>query len=305
MKNYKILKLIYNKNNFIKLLIVCILTYIIYLLYYKINKINEGFITYPTKKSALYDSISNVESWIVPDDITQATFTVIGGKGGNSRSPGGFGAKVVAVIAVIPKDKYIISVGSNGLSGSANTNKSENIPKLSGINLFSNGYFNGGNGSSGGGAASIVFLMPSPLESIESSLVTSASAVVIAGGGGGGGGGSEALANNPDGYGGNGGINSNGDGGDGSACSNHTVDIGNGGKGNSFSNTTNQSAGVDTIGGSGGGGSIAGNLIKNSGISSGGGAGGSYVNPSYNYSKTFIPSYSTDTTGIPSILIEW
>ena len=47
MLNSKILKLIYNKNNFIKLLIICILSFIIYLLYNRINninKINEGFV---------------------------------------------------------------------------------------------------------------------------------------------------------------------------------------------------------------------------------------------------------------------
>jgi len=314
MKNNKILKLIYNKDNYIKLLIICILTYIIYLLYIKIN---EGFVTYPSKRSSLYVSTSSIgnkgstESWIVPDDITQATFTVIGGKGGDGRSHGGFGAKVIAIISVKPGDIYIIGVGSNGISSTPNTDTTGNIPDLSGINPFSNDYFNGGNsnGSGGGGAASIVFLMTSSNSSIESSLasssITSSTAVIIAGGGGGGGGGSEILGNKPDGYGGNGGINSNGDGGDGISSSNDPADVGNGGKGNSFSNTNNKNVGVVTVGGAGGGGSIAGNLIRTSGLTSGGGAGGSYVNPNSNYSKSFTPSYSTDKTGIPSILIEW
>ena len=49
MKNSNIIKLIYNKNNFIKLLIICILSFIIYVLYNRINKSNEGFvITTPT-----------------------------------------------------------------------------------------------------------------------------------------------------------------------------------------------------------------------------------------------------------------
>ena len=49
MSNNKIVNLIYDKNNFIKLLIICVLAYIIYLLYYKIN---EGFVTYPTTTGA-------------------------------------------------------------------------------------------------------------------------------------------------------------------------------------------------------------------------------------------------------------
>ena len=61
MKNSKILKLIYNKNNFIKLLIVCILAYIIYLLYNKINKINEGF-----------DIITLTQSFTQPENVTRA-----------------------------------------------------------------------------------------------------------------------------------------------------------------------------------------------------------------------------------------
>ena len=58
MLNNKIVKLIYNKNNFIKLLIICILAYIIYLLY---NKINEGFVV-TTPSSALFTSTGIVSS---------------------------------------------------------------------------------------------------------------------------------------------------------------------------------------------------------------------------------------------------
>ena len=44
MKNSNIFKLIYNKNNFIKLLILCILGYVIYFLYSRIDRMNEGFV---------------------------------------------------------------------------------------------------------------------------------------------------------------------------------------------------------------------------------------------------------------------
>ena len=173
MAKNKILKLIYNKKNFIKLLIICILAFIIYLLYNRINsinKINEGFVTYPTPTSALFvsnsTSINNVgttENWIVPDGVTQAKFTVIGGKGGNSKGLGGYGGKVISRISVTPGSTYIIGVSSVIYSNSVGAS-----------NPFSNNSFKGGGGgpipgggSSGGsgGAATTVFLILSAIQS--------------------------------------------------------------------------------------------------------------------------------------------
>ena len=111
MINSKILKLIYNKNNFIKFLIVCILAYIIYLLYNNFNKINEGFGSNQTTSPATYTE-GVMDTWSVPQGVTSATFTVIGGRGGNSQvnAIGGFGGIVTTTIPVLEGDIYNIYV---------------------------------------------------------------------------------------------------------------------------------------------------------------------------------------------------
>ena len=76
MINSKILKLIYNKNNFIKFLIVCTLAYIIYLLYNKFYKINEDFLSNHTNSPDTY-AAGFTDVLIVPPGVTSATTTQI------------------------------------------------------------------------------------------------------------------------------------------------------------------------------------------------------------------------------------
>jgi hypothetical protein len=72
MRNSNIFKLIYNKNNFIKIIIICILSYVIYFLYSrtnKIDKINEGFlITTP-----IIMCIANGNIYYTNENITTMT----------------------------------------------------------------------------------------------------------------------------------------------------------------------------------------------------------------------------------------
>ena len=311
MLNNKIVKLLYNKNIFIKFLIVCVLAYIIYILYYKIN---ERFVSYPSTESALYESngdptTSNTEIWTVPDGVTEATFTVIGGKGSDSKGHdiyygiGGYGAKVVVTIPVNPDEQYIIGVGNNGNTRSG------------GVNPFSDGYFNGGSGygsansyqvysqPGSGGAASTVFLILPTSPAVPTVESTSTTPVIIAGGGGGGS--NIKLTLNKILNGGNGGINQNGDGGNGDDGLPTAGKVyGEGGYGNIFDNTKNNSVGTTSYysnrGGGGGGGSVGG--IGGIMYYVAGGAGGSYVNTNYNSSPSYSSSTSTDN---PSVLINW
>ena len=150
MLNNKILKLIYTKNNFIKLLIICILAYIIYLLYYKINE--EFSITSPAGVNPGFESYIAGESktWRVPDGVTQATFTVIGGKGADGYSPsiGGYGGNVTTTISnLIPGTNYNIYVGNNGIYvGGLN---------YGGISSDTNHIYNGGGGGPFGGVGEL------------------------------------------------------------------------------------------------------------------------------------------------------
>jgi hypothetical protein len=104
------------------------------------------------KTSALFTG--QQQTWTVPlksqIPITQALFTVIGGKG--SGVSGGFGAKISTTLKVIPGDTYNIFVGTYASGTTGGVNQS--------------GY-NGGNGAGtggGGGAATTVFLGATPVK---------------------------------------------------------------------------------------------------------------------------------------------
>ena len=281
-----IVKLIYNKNNFIKFIILCILSYVIYFLYHKINNIktHEGFVTLTSTSATFGPGESG--TWTYPTGVTQATFTVIGGKGSigsdNSGSIGGFGSNVTTTLSKPNTEvTYNIYVGNNGRT---NPNTS---PGTGGFSSDPNKLFSGGNGNSigtgGGGSASLI--------------TDNNNTVIIVAGGGGGAGLTGAS-------GGNGGINSNGAGGDGLTtifCSDNTRYCAAGSGGSKFSTTYTSNIGSVGKGmncGGGGGGYYGGNSI---GISTGGGAGGSFV-ISNNSSNT---TFATDKIGQPSILIEW
>jgi hypothetical protein len=232
--------------------------------------------------------------WIVPYGVIEATFTVIGGKGGDGYSTsapatGGVGSNVTTILYNLNTgDIYNIYVGNNGnniQSGSfGGSGGKSSEPGSPSPNLFG-----GGNSSSfggGGGAASYV-------------ANTSNTAIIVAGGGGGGGNNSK---------GGIGGIGSNGSGGDGFTryCSDpNTSDIkycatDSGGSISSTTYTSKIGATSSSLNGSGGGGGgyYGGNAI---GIYTGGGAGGSYVISTNSINTAF----TADTSGSPSIKIEW
>ena len=114
------MKILYdNKILFISILIIAIIIiYIIYKYKYKYNNKNKNinnisineYFGVLTDTSATYTYTNTVESWTVPDNVTQATFTVIGGKGGtgigNSSGAGGFGTKITNILNVTKGQIY-------------------------------------------------------------------------------------------------------------------------------------------------------------------------------------------------------
>jgi hypothetical protein len=134
------------------------------------------YIYYPpliTNKNDSYSYTGTPETWIVPPGVTAATFTVIGGKGGDSTFSnagyGSFGSNVTTTLSGLKEgDIYNIHVGNNGENGIINRTCS------GGSSSDSNNAFGGGMGNiaGGGGAASFVSLNNVP--------------VIIASGGGGG-----------------------------------------------------------------------------------------------------------------------
>ena len=260
--------------------LICIIIIIYNGLYNQKNEI-ETFSTI-TNNSATY-GVGEKGTWTVPVGVAQATFTIIGGKGGNGSNggKGGYGANVTTTLyGLIAGKTYNIYVGNNG--GDSNNGSSCGIANSSDTKKdYSGGA--GGFGSGCGGSASFIS------DSNDTPLI-------VAGGGGGGG-----FTNIINTNGGNGGIDQNGTGGNGNGfeC---------GGSGGSSTNSSSKSGGggAYTCGGGGGGyysGGGGKNIIKMSNItgSGGGGAGSSYVIPT---SSSNI-NYTTDITGIPSIQITW
>ena len=148
--------------------------------------------------SILFQNVNTSETWTVPEGVTQATFTVIGGSGyginSGNENLGGSGATVIALVDLIPGDVYSIYVGGNANA----KNGGLNSMGYNGSNgTGTAGEFNGGGG---GGAATCVYNNDTP--------------IIIAGGGGG----CPNLTRLQTGIantGGSGGINQNGDGGNG------------------------------------------------------------------------------------------
>jgi hypothetical protein len=225
-----------------------------------------------------------VSYWIVPNGVTQATITVIGGRGGASvyAGVGGLGARVITILNVIPGNKYDIYVGNNGMDG-ANLRDALGGQSTDPNKLFSGGTSIEGTDKSGGGggSASSIFFNNIP--------------IIISGGGGGGG-----YYNS----GGNGGINNNGDGGNGPGTGGGIGGSGGGSGGTIGSGPKGSGSGIGrntTVNDNGaGGGGFNGGTASSSTSYSGGGAGGSYV---INTARSI--SYATDTTGLPSITINY
>jgi len=130
----------------------------------------------PGNHTLTFSYTGGVQEWVVPDNVTVATFNVYGAEGGSSNGEvakaGGKGALVGAQLAVTPGERLEIRVG--GMGGSAGSEL---------------GGFNGGGGrdlqaddfavSGGGGGASDVRRGPGYGLSDR---------LLVAGGGGGGGG---------------------------------------------------------------------------------------------------------------------
>ena len=237
--------------------------------------------------------INTYDEWQVPEGVTQATFTVIGGCGygevynngaSTNNNLGGNGAKITALVTVVPGDIYSIYVGgnANGFKGGVNGYLDSN--KLGGYygsdGTGSSGSYKGG----GGGSASFVYNYGVP--------------IIIAGGGGG----CPNLTTditNSDNIGGSGGINQKGDGGNGTSPNGVPPPLGGQGGQNINNNSTfgQKNKNTNNSGGAGGGsngGQVGGEYTS-------GGAGGSYINRNFSNNYSFV----TNSTGIPSILIDF
>jgi hypothetical protein len=287
-----------NKYNiYFYLCILLILFIIISSFYYNPNttinntKTNEKFVTLTDTSAKFIAGVEGGETWTVPDGITQATFIVIGGKGGdgfatypNYPSFGGDGTKVKTTLSNLKSgDTYNIYVGNNGGS----MNLSNYVSGLGGSSsdpgkLFSGGDGHNNNYTGGGGAASYI-------------TDSTNKPIIVAGGGGGGG----QYTN-----GGNGGAMPNGNGGDGGFRSNYCTlspifcSNGSGGSISSTTYTSNVGAVGNSNSGGGGGGYYGGNSI---GEFTGGGGGGSFVISTNSNNTKFI----SDKSGTPYILIDW
>jgi hypothetical protein len=247
-----------------------------------------------TISPAIYNTtntINNMDVWIVPNGVTEATFTVIGGRGGNNLEKhgsrkGGNGANVTCKLNVIPNTTYNIAIGSNA-GDELSINNSQSRTGERGICGNGNIGFNGSVinqmswSNASGGAASVVYIGNPP----------NITPIIVAGGGGGAGAGTNGgNAGNTDGSGGNG-ISSNCIGGIGGLYTN-TYNLSN----------TNGKPITQNVCGGGGGGMNGGNMGTGNncgGGSTGGGAGSSYITTSA------VGTYSVDNTGIPSVTISW
>jgi hypothetical protein len=264
-------------------------------------------ISIPYIPPVLYNA-GDTAIWIVPEGVTSAYFTVVGGKGGKSAKGesntnnfvGGKGAQVTTtLINLKPGKTFYIYVGNNGSRGYGaessdmnNTfgggNPGEENP-LNNFNPFgsNNLEVDRNNSVGGGGSASFISTTEDPI----------LTPIIIAGGGGG----STMLA-----VGGSGAINSNGDGGNGGDSNGTSFfrvsDGGLGGIGTtSLCNLTKGESGKYDNTGGGGGGCNPGKAGQQKDC--GGGAGGSYVNP--NNSVNTLYSSDESVLGSPYIKIEW
>jgi hypothetical protein len=132
-------------------------------------------------------SSNKSDIWIVPDYVSQATFTVVGGNGENgySISPldgsktiltGGLASNVLVTISVTSGDTYNIYVGNNGDSNNGQSTTPLNIGSGGRGNKDQNYY------AGNGGSISAIYLNNTP--------------VIVAAGGGGSGGGSVTYGKN-------------------------------------------------------------------------------------------------------------
>ena len=120
-----------------------------------------------------FDYVGAQQDWVVPPDVTKATFTVVGAAGGNAGGrPGGRGGALTATIDVTPGTAYKLFVGGKG--------GNDTDPVKPGFGGWNGGAHGAGvfnpNGGGGGGASDI-----------RTTPYTIDSRVLVAGGGGGAG----------------------------------------------------------------------------------------------------------------------
>ena len=145
--------------------------------------ISNPTITQITVKSPITFNAGQTGSWTVPDGVKQATFTVVGGNGGNTYDDvgkGGRGALITATLSVYSGQIYNVYVGNNGISNGGDFGNAEVV--LGGKIAVPESFGNGGNGSynfGSGGSLSALYLNKTPL--------------IIAGGGGSGAMGNKGL----------------------------------------------------------------------------------------------------------------
>ena len=233
-----------------------------------------------------YSYTGSSQTFVVPSGVTSVNVTAIGGEGGSSGDPGGFGASVASTLTTAAPETLTVNVGENGAAGGGGAGgNGGGGPSGSG---------SGGNGGAGGGAGG----------GGATSVTTGSTLLVVAGGGGGAtsysagsGGGSSAQA----------GTNGGGGfclGGGGQGASTSAVGAGgngcegdNGGSSGTASSGTDVGAGGagDYWGGGGGGGYYGGG---GGSVSAGGGGGSSYTTGS-------SPVFGTDSTGTPMVTISY
>ncbi len=237
------------------------------------------------------------QTFVVPPGVTSVHAVAIGGRGGGGSTitTGGFGAVAIADLSVTPGQTLYVEVGGNGLgSGSEGTGG------------FNGGGLGGEDSGGGGGGATDIRTAP------RSAGVSLFQRLIVAGGGGGGGGTSDPPRI---GNGGNAGAvpsaGGDGDGGPGQpgssfaggkgavGCGEGLVtdgQLGAGGPGN----WSRGCLGSGGAGGGGGGGLYGGGGGGSSSSGGGGGAGSSGFG-----SGATNTSVTTDTTGLPSVLISY
>jgi hypothetical protein len=235
-----------------------------------------------TYTSVTYNYTGSVQSWTVPDGVTEVTMSVAAGAGGSkisSSGQGGSGGRITGTVHVVPGDSYDVYVGGHGDDQS--------------VVGWPNGGLGGskpGNHAGNGGGASWMVLTGGAFTS----------AVLVAGGGGGGATGSSAGANRD---GGAGGFFTGGDavavgtgatqfaGGTGYEAGD-TDGLGEGGDGEGSA-----SAG-DNVGGGGGGGWHGGG---GGGLGGGGGGGSGWASAAV----TDLQIEDGTNTGAGEIVISW
>jgi hypothetical protein len=259
---------------------------------------------------------------VIPAGVDTLHAVLVGGRGGSGYAAaptvpahGGFGAKVVADVAVVPGQVIYVLVGGNGDSGQNGSNGAGGNPGYNGGGRTS-GYGNLSNGGAGG--ASVLQTATEVYNHCPDGLVggppPGSTLLAIAGGGGSGGG---AMGSTPGGIGGNagspaqdgaGGGTPGTPGGGGGSGSNGGAG-GAGAGGNALAPGFNGSPGCGGFGGrqvngpdggGGGGGGLLGGGGGGAGDGSrsggGGGGGGSSAGPAN-------AAITTDTTGVPSVTL--